>query len=54
MTFQRMDDSFAVYCASINTRDKTIALTKNSDKNWKANFTFPRGAESIDSRRQHG
>jgi uncharacterized membrane protein YphA (DoxX/SURF4 family) len=42
MTFQRMDDSFAGYGASISTQDKTIALTKNSDKNWKANFTFQR------------
>ncbi len=46
MTFQRMDDSFAGYGASINTHDKTIALTKNSDKNWKAGFTFQRIAEN--------
>jgi hypothetical protein len=45
MSFQRMDDSFAGYGASINTQDKTIALTKNSDKNWKANFTFQRLAQ---------
>jgi hypothetical protein len=45
MTFQRMDDSFAGYGASINTKDKTIALTKNSDKNWKAKFTFQRVAQ---------
>ena len=46
MAFQRMDDSFARYCASINTNDKTLALTKSSDKNWKANFTFQRAAEN--------
>jgi len=42
MTFQRMDDSFAGYGASINTNDKTIALTKRSDKDWKGNLTFQR------------
>ncbi len=45
MTFQRMDDSFARYGASINVNDKTLALTKFSDKNWKANFTFQRVAQ---------
>jgi uncharacterized membrane protein YphA (DoxX/SURF4 family) len=45
MAFQRMDDSFAHYRASINAKDKTIALTKGSDKNWKASFTFQRAAE---------
>jgi uncharacterized membrane protein YphA (DoxX/SURF4 family) len=44
MAFQRMDDSFARYDASINTNDKTMALTKGGDKNWKANFTFQRAA----------
>jgi hypothetical protein len=42
MAFQRMDDSLANYGVSINTHDKTMALTKNSDKNWKAKFTFQR------------
>jgi hypothetical protein len=45
MTFQRLDDSFAGYSTSINTHDNTIALTKNSDKSWKANFTFQRLAK---------
>jgi uncharacterized membrane protein YphA (DoxX/SURF4 family) len=45
VSFQRMDDSFAGYGASINTKDNTIALTKNSDKNWKAKFTFQRVAQ---------
>jgi hypothetical protein len=44
MAFQRMDDSFARYGASINVGGKTLALTKSSDKNWKANFTFERVA----------
>jgi uncharacterized membrane protein YphA (DoxX/SURF4 family) len=45
MAFQRMDDSFVHYGASINPNDKTIGLTKGSDKNWKASFTFQRAAE---------
>jgi len=45
MAFQRMDDSFARYGAAVNDNDKTIAFTKDSDKNWKANFTFQRVAE---------
>lgn len=45
MAFQRMDDSFAYYGASINTKDRTLALTKYSDQNWKASFTFQRPAE---------
>jgi uncharacterized membrane protein YphA (DoxX/SURF4 family) len=44
--FQRMDDTFARYGATINSGDKTIALTKDSDKNWKANFTFQRVGEN--------
>ena len=60
VTFQRMDDSFANYSASINLNDKEIALTKTGDKNWKANFTFRRAAKdqltldgNMDSRRVH-
>ena len=44
-TFQRMDDSFVRYSASINVNDKTLALAKEDDKNWKANFTFQRVAQ---------
>jgi uncharacterized membrane protein YphA (DoxX/SURF4 family) len=44
MAFQRMDDSFAYYPASINLTDKILALTKRGDKNWTANFTFQRPA----------
>jgi hypothetical protein len=42
MAFQRMDDSLARYGASINVNDKTLALTKDDDKNWKARFIFQR------------
>jgi hypothetical protein len=45
MTFQRMDDSYAGYGVSINTNDKTLALTKFDDKNWKADFHFQRAAQ---------
>jgi hypothetical protein len=41
-----MDDSFAYYGASINVNDKTIALTKYSDKNWKGSLTFQRVGEN--------
>jgi len=44
MAFQRLDDSFAPYGASINLPEKTLALTKKDDKNWTASFTFQRPA----------
>jgi hypothetical protein len=44
--FQRMDDTFARYGATINGGEKSIALTKANDKDWKANFTFQRVAEN--------
>jgi hypothetical protein len=45
MAFQRMDDSFAGYDNTINDKDKILTLTKPGDKNWKATFTFQRGAQ---------
>jgi uncharacterized membrane protein YphA (DoxX/SURF4 family) len=44
MAFQRMDETLVSFGAAINVSDKTIALTKSSDKNWKGNFTFQRPA----------
>jgi hypothetical protein len=44
MAFQRMDDSFAPYGASVNLPDRTLALTKSADKNWTSSFTFQRPA----------
>lgn len=44
VTFQHMDDSFASYGASINVKDKALTLSKDDDKNWKANFAFEKGA----------
>jgi hypothetical protein len=43
--FQRMDDSFAGYGASVNINEHTLALTKQSDKTWKAGFHFQRPAQ---------
>ena len=45
MAFQRIDESFAPYGASVNLPERTLALTKKDDKNWRANFTFQRPAE---------
>jgi hypothetical protein len=42
VTFQRMDDTFFSYGASVNTQDGGIALTKASDKNWKSSLKFQR------------
>jgi hypothetical protein len=43
--FQRMDDSFTGYGASINVNEHTLALTKQSDKAWKAGFQFQRPSQ---------
>ncbi len=40
MAFQRTDDTFAPYGVSVNLPEKTLALTKSGDKNWRASFTF--------------
>jgi hypothetical protein len=44
MAFQRLDDSFVPYGASVNLSDRTLALTKKGDKNWTASLTFQRPA----------
>ena len=44
LAFQRMDDSLANYGASIYPAQKSIVLTKDTDKKWKATFTFQRVA----------
>jgi len=44
MSFQRMDDSFARFGATIDVKKQTIALTKDDDKNWKSSFAFQRPA----------
>jgi hypothetical protein len=40
VNFQRMDDSFVGYGTTVNLNDRTIALTKANDRNYKAKFTF--------------
>jgi hypothetical protein len=46
-SFQRMDDTFANYSSSINDKDKTLTLTKQSDKAWKATFAFSSPAPDL-------
>jgi len=43
-SFQRPDDSLTGFGSAINDKDKSLTLTKGSDKNWKANFTYARPA----------
>jgi hypothetical protein len=45
MAFQRMDDSLAGYGTTISSNDNSIAMTKGSDKNWKADLHFQRPAQ---------
>ena len=42
--FPASDDTLTGYGSAINEKDKTLTLTKGSDKNWKANFTYVRPA----------
>jgi len=44
MAFQRLDDSIVPYGASVNLPERTLALTKSDDENWKASFKFQRPA----------
>jgi len=37
-SFQRMDDSFATYKASIALADRKLSLTRFDDELWKASF----------------
>ena len=45
IVFQRTDDSFARYGASVDADGKTIALKKGSSESWKSRFTFQRPRE---------
>src|SRR5260221_725665 len=45
MVVQSTDESFDPYGASVNLQEKTLALTKSDDKNWRASFTFRQPAE---------
>jgi uncharacterized membrane protein YphA (DoxX/SURF4 family) len=44
-TFQHPDDSFEGFGVSFNVDHRSLALTKDSDKKWKANFTYARPAK---------
>jgi len=43
-SFQRPDDTFTGFGASISDTAKTLTLTKPADKSWKATFAFVRPA----------
>ena len=45
IAFQRTDDSFARYGASIDPNAKAIVFTKGNSQTWKSRFTFERRAE---------
>ena len=40
MSFWRMDDTFVRYTTAIDMKTRTIALTSDADKNWKADLRF--------------
>ena len=42
LAFQRMNGSFVRYSFSTDGNRKSVAVTKGSDKKWKANFVFER------------
>ena len=44
-SFERMDDTYARYSAAVDPKAKSIALTKGSDKNWKATLAYERPAQ---------
>jgi uncharacterized membrane protein YphA (DoxX/SURF4 family) len=46
IALQRMDDSFVRFGAAVSIKDKTVVLSKSSDRNWHAGFRFDRPAGS--------
>ncbi len=44
IVFQRTDDSFAHYGASIDVNARTVALTKGDSRRWTASFDYERPA----------
>jgi uncharacterized membrane protein YphA (DoxX/SURF4 family) len=44
VVFQRTDDSFARFGASIDIDNETLSLTKGGSRNWRADFRFQRQA----------
>jgi uncharacterized membrane protein YphA (DoxX/SURF4 family) len=47
MQFEKMDNTFASYGAVIDDGKKTMTLTKSSDKNFKASFTYHRDGDQL-------
>jgi len=45
VVFQRTDDSFAHYGASIDANRRSIALTKGNSRTWTSTFAFQRPSE---------
>ena len=45
LVFQRTDDSFAHFGATINTQTRTVALRKGTSRTWRAEFTYIRPAD---------
>lgn len=45
VVFQRTDDSFARYGASIDLAGQMVALTKGNSRHWRANFVFERPSQ---------
>jgi len=43
--FERMNETYAYYGARIDAKNGTLTLTKDDDKNWKADFQFQRAAQ---------
>jgi hypothetical protein len=42
VSFQRIDNSFVSYGVSIDVKDDTLVFSSDTDKNWKAAFSFER------------
>jgi hypothetical protein len=42
ITFQRMDQSFLRYRATIDTLERTLSLSKATDSTWKATLSYQR------------
>jgi hypothetical protein len=45
VVFQRTDDSFSRYGATVDSGDRTLSLTKGASRTWEARFRFERPSE---------
>jgi len=46
ITFQRTDDSFARYQASVDPRLETVVLNRLQSRTWRASFAYDRSTEN--------